>query len=127
MHYSRNSCGCYCGHLLSGLPRSIGCVGNGAGNAGCKSNRNTRQRILPTCDALSTDADTCYFINNFGNNSSLGGDRNLLLLLQTAQDTLDKDSGRFFFVFFCSVFFQTRFSFTSLVFHLCAGEHRALN
>ena len=26
-----------------------------------------------------------------------------------------------------SVFFQPRFSFTSLVFHLCAGEHRALN
>ena len=33
----------------------------------------------------------------------------------------------FLFNFFCSAFYQPRFSFTSLVFHLCAGEHRALN
>ena len=33
----------------------------------------------------------------------------------------------FFFFFFCSAFYQPRFSFTSLVFHLCTGEHRALN
>ena len=32
----------------------------------------------------------------------------------------------FFFLFLCSAFFQPRFSFTSLVFHLCAGNHRAL-
>ena len=34
---------------------------------------------------------------------------------------------RCFFLFVCSAFYQPRFNFTSLVFHLCAGEHRALN